>query len=225
MIWQRLAAAIRRQDWAVVITEFLIVVAGIFVGLQVDRWNEQRNREERGDRVIAAIRNDLLDRLEAEKRFLDEIVVGLAAWESAYAQGELPPPFYFRVAGAETPPNDIWDAITKDGLTDLVHPSLVFDLGFYYSESMGIALRHVRYAEFTEAKVLPWLKDPDETTHFYRDDGSLRPEFRGHMDRLAEFGDWLEHMRGWNHCLLKRLETPQSDSANCRQEAGITSPR
>jgi hypothetical protein len=158
-----------------------------------------------------------------EKRFLDEIVVGLSAWEEAHAQGEMPPPFYFRIEGAETPPNDIWEAITRGGLSDLVHPRLVFDLGFYYSESMGIALRYVRYAKFTEAEVLPWLGDPDETTHFYRDDGTLRPEFRGHMDRLGEYGEWLKRVRGWNGCLLQRLETPQLESAACRQEAGTYS--
>lgn len=222
MILQRFAAAIRRQDWFVVVVEFVVVVAGIFVALQVDRWNEQRNREQRGDRVIATIRDDLLDRAEVEKRFLDRIEVGLAAWEDAYARGELPPPYYFRVDGAETPPNDIWDAITKEGVTDLLHPSLVFDLGFYYSESRGIGLRYVRYAEFTEAEVLPWIGDPDETIHFYRDDRTLRPEFRGHMDRLAEYGEWLDQMRSWSVCLLQRLETPQLDSADCRQHPGTS---
>ena len=46
MILRRLAEALRRQDWLTVAVEFLIVVAGIFVGLQVSDWNEQRKARE-----------------------------------------------------------------------------------------------------------------------------------------------------------------------------------
>ncbi len=42
MIIQRLAAAIRRQDWFQVVIEVFIVVVGIFIGLQVDDWNQNR---------------------------------------------------------------------------------------------------------------------------------------------------------------------------------------
>ena len=42
MLLRRLAEALRRQDWFTVLIEFLIVVVGIFVGLQVSNWNEER---------------------------------------------------------------------------------------------------------------------------------------------------------------------------------------
>ena len=162
------------------------------------------------------------DRLDVQAEFRDTIVTGLATWEEARALGETPSPFHFRIDGAETPPNGIWETITQDGLTELVNPTLIFDLGFYYSESMGIALRYVRYAEFTEAEILPWLGHADETTHFYGDDATLRPEFKGHMDRLAEYGERLKRLRTWEACLLKRLETPQAFSRACREETAFT---
>lgn len=43
MILRSIADAIRRQNWATVAIEFFIVVVGIFVGLQVDDWNQSRN--------------------------------------------------------------------------------------------------------------------------------------------------------------------------------------
>jgi hypothetical protein len=48
MILQRLATAILEQNWFTVVLEILIVVVGIFIGLQVDDWNESRkqNRQE-----------------------------------------------------------------------------------------------------------------------------------------------------------------------------------
>lgn len=45
MILERLASAFCHQNWAQIITEILIVVIGIFLGLQVTEWNE--DREER----------------------------------------------------------------------------------------------------------------------------------------------------------------------------------
>jgi len=42
MILNRLAEAFWKQDWIAVLLEVLIVVVGIFVGLQVNDWNEDR---------------------------------------------------------------------------------------------------------------------------------------------------------------------------------------
>lgn len=42
MILQRIASAIKRQDLSQIIIEIMIVVIGIFLGLQVDDWNENR---------------------------------------------------------------------------------------------------------------------------------------------------------------------------------------
>lgn len=46
MILNRLAKAIRKQDWSTVLIEFVIVVAGIFVGLQVNEWAMEREDRE-----------------------------------------------------------------------------------------------------------------------------------------------------------------------------------
>lgn len=46
MILRRLAEAFRKQDWIAVLLEVLIVVVGIFVGLQVNDWNENRKTKD-----------------------------------------------------------------------------------------------------------------------------------------------------------------------------------
>lgn len=58
MILQKLAQAIRRQDWFQVVIEVLIVIVGIFLGLQVSEWNDQR--EER------LLEQDYLTRLKVD---------------------------------------------------------------------------------------------------------------------------------------------------------------
>ena len=42
MILRSMASAIKRQEWFQVIIEILIVVVGIFLGLQVTDWADER---------------------------------------------------------------------------------------------------------------------------------------------------------------------------------------
>jgi hypothetical protein len=61
MILRNIANAIRGQDWATVVIEFFIVVVGIFVGLQVDDWNQARNDQ--------ALEQEYLSRLQADTQW------------------------------------------------------------------------------------------------------------------------------------------------------------
>jgi hypothetical protein len=38
MILRRITANFRRQDWTAVVVELLIVVLGVFIGLQAQEW-------------------------------------------------------------------------------------------------------------------------------------------------------------------------------------------
>ena len=58
MILRKLAEAVRKQSWSTIILEVLIVVVGIFFGLQVDAWNQNRK-----DRTAEAV---YLERLRAD---------------------------------------------------------------------------------------------------------------------------------------------------------------
>ena len=39
---KRLGQALRRQDWATIAIEFVLLVLGVFLGIQVANWNESR---------------------------------------------------------------------------------------------------------------------------------------------------------------------------------------
>ena len=47
MILRRLATSIRKQDWFTVVIETLIVVLGVFLGIQLGNWNEDQASHER----------------------------------------------------------------------------------------------------------------------------------------------------------------------------------
>ncbi len=44
MITRRVFEHVRKQQWAAAFIDFVVVVVGIFVALQVDNWNESRTR-------------------------------------------------------------------------------------------------------------------------------------------------------------------------------------
>ena len=58
MILRKLADAIREQNWSTVILEILIVVVGIFIGLQVDGWNDGRKKQQDIELQLLRIADD-----------------------------------------------------------------------------------------------------------------------------------------------------------------------
>jgi len=49
MILRRFMQHIRKQDWFMVSVDLLVLIVGIFLGLQVSDWNEER-KEKNGRR-------------------------------------------------------------------------------------------------------------------------------------------------------------------------------
>ena len=60
MILRKLARGIQRQDWFTVVIEVAIVVVGIFIGLQVDDWNENRKARSQEILYLQRIIDDLV---------------------------------------------------------------------------------------------------------------------------------------------------------------------
>lgn len=59
MILRRLSTAIARQDWTAIAVELVVVVLGVFIGLQAANWNEDRLAAQRGDVLTARLKADL----------------------------------------------------------------------------------------------------------------------------------------------------------------------
>ncbi len=58
MLLRRFKAHISEQNWAAVLVDFVVVVVGIFVGLQVDSWNELRKERVREQVHLEQLRAD-----------------------------------------------------------------------------------------------------------------------------------------------------------------------
>jgi len=92
MILRRLAAAFRRQDWFTVGLEIMIVVLGVFIGIQVANWNEDRLQQDREALVLEALRADFraIDRsLRHSVAYHERSIEGLRAVAAAIESGSL----------------------------------------------------------------------------------------------------------------------------------------
>lgn len=65
MIIRRFVTAVREQDWGLAAIDFVIVVAGIFVGLQVDDWNQSRLDRIRESSILPRVLEDMSSTVEA----------------------------------------------------------------------------------------------------------------------------------------------------------------
>ncbi|WP_394692119.1 DUF6090 family protein [Hyphobacterium sp.] len=73
MILRRIADALRRQDWVTVVIEFVLVIAGVLIALQVNNWNETRSSTQG---AISAL-NRLHNEVEANIAAIDAELVDL----------------------------------------------------------------------------------------------------------------------------------------------------
>ncbi|MCZ4299269.1 hypothetical protein [Henriciella marina] len=59
MILRRLAMSIRKQDWFTVLIETLIVVLGVFLGIQVANWNDARIERSMERQYLVRLHDDM----------------------------------------------------------------------------------------------------------------------------------------------------------------------
>jgi hypothetical protein len=81
MILRRIVAHLRKQEWTAVAIDFVIVVMGVFVGLQVDNWNAARSERSTEIGYLAAMEEDVAYSIEK----LEELIASMERQEEARA--------------------------------------------------------------------------------------------------------------------------------------------
>ena len=217
MILRRAIDRLKRHEWMAVAIELLIVILGVLIGIQASNWNEARIERQRQTALLDGFRTDMRDYAAVSRKFSRRALVGLAAFDAAIGRGEHPVPYFLRFRGSDTAPKSVWQVAQQSGLTDMVHPNLMFDIGYFYSELDGIGVKFVRYSEFVEAQVLPRLDHPEQ---FYDVEGKLKPEFRQNMERLREWAADAMVTVTSADCLVRRFDSPKAAGPSCRPDYG-----
>ena len=213
MLLRRVTQHVKDQNWTAVVIDFVIVVVGVFIGIQVANWNDARLGAARKRQIVEALVTDIEDSIGVQRSFVEEIDSGLSAWERSYFEGEKPAPYYFRTMGSDIAP-DSWSMLQQMQLIDLFDPTTLFDLSFYFSELSGVGEKYVRYVTFVESDILPYAET--NAGYFYENgDSGLKPAYRANMERLREFRDESERLTKWAECLVFRLQSETNIDATC----------
>lgn len=72
MLLRRVTLHVGEQNWAAIAIDFVIVVVGVFIGIQVSNWNEDRTAAEQSQEILSGVAEDLrlnLVELESGKEF------------------------------------------------------------------------------------------------------------------------------------------------------------
>ena len=64
MLLRRMTEHVKAQNWTAVGLDFLIVVVGVFIGVQASNWNAGRQDRERGRLYLERVHAELLAEIE-----------------------------------------------------------------------------------------------------------------------------------------------------------------
>ncbi len=92
MILRRITEHVKAQNWFAVVIDFVIVVVGVFVGIQVSNWNASRVERQQEQAILVRLVEDYRQLVEREGAYLARSAerLGLMAqWIDASERGEL----------------------------------------------------------------------------------------------------------------------------------------
>ena len=174
------AKATWRQRVGWLAGELFIIFAGVSAAFVVENYRDHRTRVAEFHEAMSGVIAELANHEQKTGIYSNAILADIARWEEANRAGERAVPGHYRIPGATHPPTAAWNSAVSSGVAREVEPKLRTDLGYFYSEFLGIHDNYARYNQFTEREVLPrMLSGPDA---FYGPDGKLLPEYRVYMD-------------------------------------------
>jgi hypothetical protein len=65
---RQMTRALREQNWATIVIEFVLLVCGVFFGIQAANWNEQRAEDAKARAYLARVEGNLETDLQAIER-------------------------------------------------------------------------------------------------------------------------------------------------------------
>ncbi|MCY7354391.1 MAG: hypothetical protein LH470_04800 [Lysobacter sp.] len=179
MILRRLAKSLKQQNWTTILIEFVLLVGGVFLGIQAANWNQQRAEDAKAQAYLARIRGNLeADQLSIQRRevFWPQVnAYGKAAIHYAET-GELVDGSAWRTVLAFYQASQLWQWVTSDstyqemrsgGELGLIRDdTLRHALSEYYLES-GSAVDYLFYLQPEYRKIVRGLTPSVVANHIW----------------------------------------------------------
>lgn len=86
MILRRLSQSLKEQNWTAIAVEFVLLVAGVFLGIQVANWNETRIERELVRGHLSEIAQDLNTHEAIGEELVDSAKMRIAAVDYIYRE-------------------------------------------------------------------------------------------------------------------------------------------
>ena len=61
MILRRLSQSLKEQNWTAIVIEFVLLVVGVFLGIQVSNWNAEREERAREHQLLVELRAEVAE--------------------------------------------------------------------------------------------------------------------------------------------------------------------
>lgn len=142
MIVRRFAEHMRKQQWTSVAIEFLIVVLGVFIGLQANEWGASQAAQRRGEDYVQRLIHDLDKDLRVHRElaaYYDAVNEGAERANALLERPERDPTALVVNAYRATeylytaPTRSTWDEIVSSGDIGLLPRAAVDDLSDYFA--------------------------------------------------------------------------------------------
>lgn len=73
MLLRRVTKHVRQQDWTAICIDLVIVVVGVFIGIQVSNWNQERESRALEHEFIESIRDDIAQNIKDAQGFSETL--------------------------------------------------------------------------------------------------------------------------------------------------------
>ncbi len=174
-----------RPNWRRAAVELVVIFVGVTSAFFVESYREHLAAEEDLRQASIGILNELRSFETRGGAYVAAFNDPLERWREADAAGRRTVPEFYRIPGSPTPPTAAWDAAVASGVASQFEPDLRFELGYFYSEFLGIHDNYLRHLDFVEREVLPRIEaGPDA---FYDASGRFDPAVRVRMALLEEY--------------------------------------
>lgn len=157
MLLRRLAQNLKEQNWPAIWIEFILLVAGVFLGIQVANWNEERQLDAQRSAALARLHAES----EAATAYLErrmQVIGGEAAlrtevlrrlsdndWQGAEPVQMAKALDSLQYAPAISPPRAVYDELISTGLySELGDPRLREAVSVYIAQ-IGWVERQIDY--------------------------------------------------------------------------------
>lgn len=137
MILQSLARAVRKQNYYAVFLEFIIVIAGVVIGFQINAWNERRAEEAQGREYLVLLADEVRGHADTYERMvrsgdlrlenIDGVIDAIEDPSSVAADPiALPTDFYFsRFRSYFSPSRTVYDGLESSGDIALIRDEAI----------------------------------------------------------------------------------------------------